>query len=159
MNKRRILVVDDEPAVLRLLETALGEIAGHEVTVARDGTQALDMARRDRPDVVLLDIMMPGMDGLALCRALRAEAETREALVLVISGLAQDTDLQHAHAAGADGYLIKPFSPMALAAMLSGQATRGWGNTVPSYSHARVQLWPAREPRGLPVHQGLPAFA
>jgi two-component system response regulator MprA len=102
----RVLVVDDEPGVRESVSSAL-RLAGHEVSVAEDGFTALDLARADPPDAILLDVMMPRMDGIDTCRTLRAEGHRLPILMMTARHSAE-----HRAAgltAGADDYLVKPF--------------------------------------------------
>jgi len=106
----RTLVVDDDPDVRLVCRVALTSF-GHEVLTARDGEEGLAAALRERPDMIVLDIMMPRKDGLSLLRELRAEESAKEIPVVLLSALAASTDQLRGYEAGADGYLTKPFSP------------------------------------------------
>jgi CheY-like chemotaxis protein len=110
----RILVADDEPGVRRLVRLTL-ELEGHMVTEAADGAGALAAAHAVPPDCVVLDVMMPGMDGLEVCRRLRANSQTATTPVVLLSAKAQEADVAAGLAAGADRYLTKPFEPLDLA--------------------------------------------
>jgi len=103
-------VVDDDPDVRLVCRVALTSF-GHEVLTARDGEEGLATALRERPDMIVLDIMMPRKDGLSLLRDLRADESVREIPVVLLSALAASTDQLRGYEAGADGYLTKPFSP------------------------------------------------
>lgn len=104
-----ILVADDEPAIRRLIRLTLGD--EHRVEEAADGAEALRYLVRERPDVVLLDVAMPIMDGLAVCRAARAEPALEGLGIVVVSAVAS---AHEALAAGADRYFSKPYRPLAL---------------------------------------------
>jgi DNA-binding response OmpR family regulator len=106
----RTLVVDDDPDVRLVCRVALTSF-GHEVLTARDGEEGLATALRERPDMIVLDIMMPRKDGLSLLRDLRADESAKEIPVVLLSALAASTDQLRGYEAGADGYLTKPFSP------------------------------------------------
>jgi adenylate cyclase len=106
----RTLVVDDDPDVRLVCRVALTSF-GHEVLVARDGEEGLAAALQERPDVIVLDIMMPRKDGLTLLRDLRTDDSTRDLPVILLSALAASADQLRGYEAGADGYLTKPFSP------------------------------------------------
>jgi DNA-binding response OmpR family regulator len=106
----RTLVVDDDPDVRLVCRVALTSF-GHEVLVARDGEEGLAAALQERPDVIVLDIMMPRKDGLSLLRDLRTDDSTRDLPVILLSALAASADQLRGYEAGADGYLTKPFSP------------------------------------------------
>lgn len=111
---KRILIVDDQEDIRELVRMTL-EIDGHEVHEAADGADALQMAARCRPDLVLLDIMMPGgIDGLGVCRTLRQQGTGGRPRVVMLSARGQKNDQQAGLQAGADAYLVKPFSPREL---------------------------------------------
>ena len=107
----RVLVVDDDPTVRNVLSTLLG-FEGVDVSMAEDGVSALAMAQRLRPDVVLLDVNLPGKDGYAVCRELKDRAAGER--VVMITGRAAREDELAGLAAGADAFLRKPFSPLEL---------------------------------------------
>lgn len=113
MDRKRILVVDDEIYIVHILEFSLS-MEGYEVVTASDGEQALAKIEQETPDLVVLDIMMPGMDGYEVCRAIRAEEETRELPVILLSAKGRSIDQEAGMAVGADDYMVKPFSPRKL---------------------------------------------
>ena len=115
---RSVLVVDDDERVRSLLRLALAR-SGLVVLEAPDGAAALDLVRRARPDLVLLDMMMPGLGGLEVCRRLRADPATRTLPVLMLSAAASEEDRRAGLESGADAYLTKPFSPRALLAAVA----------------------------------------
>lgn len=102
----RILVVDDAMENIRILHSALQD--EHEVLFAMDGGKAIELAHSQRPDLILLDALMPGMDGYAVCRALRAAAETRDIPVIFITALTNPEDETRALEAGAADFISKP---------------------------------------------------
>jgi DNA-binding response OmpR family regulator len=111
-----VLLVEDDPENL-LLVTELLSRSGHRVLTAVDGPGGLDSARAWRPDVILLDVSLAGpMNGLEVCRALRAEPPTATTPIMMLSGWAFDSDLAAGREAGADDYLPKPFHPEVLRA-------------------------------------------
>jgi CheY-like chemotaxis protein len=110
---RLVLVADDEEDILRLVTTII-ERSGHEVVSVRDGAEALAAVRIRRPDLVVLDISMPEVDGLEVLRRLRADAETSELPVLLLSAQAQEADVRRGFVTGASAYVKKPFSPREL---------------------------------------------
>ena len=114
-NPARILVADDTPANVRMLETRLGR-DGYEVVVARDGEEALAVARQARPDLILLDVMMPKLDGIEVCRRLKADAALPFTPVIMVTALADAKDVVAGFEAGGDDYLTKPFDGQALSA-------------------------------------------
>jgi DNA-binding response OmpR family regulator len=109
-----VLVADDDPDIQALVSIRL-ERAGCEVMRAADGEEALRMAAEATPDLCVLDLMMPKLDGLGVTRALRERAETEHVPVLLLTAKASDDDVARGHEAGADAYLRKPFSPQELA--------------------------------------------
>lgn len=110
----KIMVVDDEPSVVELIAYNL-EAEGFSVLKAFDGTEALSLTRRENPDLVILDLMLPGMDGLAVCRELRKEMDTP---ILILTARKEVVDRVVALEIGADDYLVKPFSPRELVARI-----------------------------------------
>ena len=113
MSKTTVLVVEDERDILDLLDFNLRQ-AGHKVIKALDGTEGLRLALAENPDVVVLDLMLPGMDGKEVCRRLRQSESTRGTPVLMLTALASETDRIIGFELGADDYLTKPFSPREL---------------------------------------------
>ena len=107
---RKVLIVDDEPHILRSLGFIL-ERAGLEVLEARSGGEALELALRERPDLVFLDIMMPELDGYEVCRRIKASKELASTYVIMLTAKGEEADRQRGIAAGADDYMTKPFSP------------------------------------------------
>ncbi len=120
-----LLVVEDE-AFIRELVTTLCAERGVEVTAVADGRAALRAARERRPDLVLLDIVLPVLDGISVCRLLKAEPATKQVPVYMLSARVRDADRAAATKAGADGYLEKPFRAAALFALIDARkATLG----------------------------------
>lgn len=115
----RVLVVDDNVDAAEMM-AALLEMHGHRVSVAHDGHRALQMATSVAPDVALLDIGLPGMDGYTLAQRLREDAQTRHLRLIAVTGWGQDGDRARARDAGFDGHLTKPAEPSAILAMLHG---------------------------------------
>ena len=111
MTMARILVVDDEPDILLLHRLNL-EAAGHEVLLAADGMKALERIDADRPDCVVLDVMMPVLDGWGVLEALQERTDAPP--VLVVSAKSSTADIEHALSIGAKGYLAKPFNAQML---------------------------------------------
>jgi CheY-like chemotaxis protein len=105
-----VLVVDDEAVIRQLIVINL-ELEGFEVHEAVDGLDALDKARELDPDVVTLDVMMPGLDGIATARRLRTDPVTSRARIVLISARTRPPDLERGNDAGADAYVTKPFDP------------------------------------------------
>ena len=117
---RELLVVDDDPFIRRLITTTLEDVAQFELLEACDGNEALALAERHRPQIVLLDVDIPGIDGIEVCRALRADARTSDATVVMLTAAHGDEIESRAGAAGADLFLTKPFSPLDLLRLVDG---------------------------------------
>ena len=105
----KILIADDEPNILISLEYLMKR-EGYEVHVARDGQEALDVMRRERPRLVLLDVMMPRKTGFEVCQELRSDDTIKDTLVLMLTAKGRDTDIAKGLGVGADAYMTKPFS-------------------------------------------------
>lgn len=108
-----ILLVEDDPDIRHLVSYKLSR-GGFHVTEVNDGLNALQEARRDPPDLVILDVRMPRMSGLEVCRELRAAPGTAGVPIIMLTARARPQDLEQAYAAGATDYVVKPFSPRAL---------------------------------------------
>jgi DNA-binding response OmpR family regulator len=121
--RSRILVVDDEPPLVTLVADYLRR-EGHEVLTAGDGLTALELARTARPDVIVLDLMLPGLDGIEVCRRLR---QFSDAYVLMLTAKAEEIDKLVGLAVGADDYVTKPFSPRELVARVKALLRRSRG--------------------------------
>ncbi len=111
----KIVIADDEPNILISLEYLMKR-EGHEVVLARDGDEALAAIRRERPALVLLDVMMPGRSGLEVCQAVRADESLAGVKILMLTAKGRDTDIAQGLGVGADGYMTKPFATKELAA-------------------------------------------
>ena len=114
----KTLIADDEPNIVVSLEYLMKR-AGYTVLVARDGQEAIDTIRRERPALVLLDVMMPKKSGHEVCAELRADDSLREVRVLMLSAKGRDTDIDKGLGVGADAYMTKPFSTRELAAKVA----------------------------------------
>jgi DNA-binding response OmpR family regulator len=114
----KILIADDEPNIVVSLEYLMKR-AGYQVLVARDGQEALDLLRRERPALVLLDLMMPVKSGIEVCQELRADESLSGIKVLMLTAKGRDTDVQKGLGVGADAYMTKPFSTKDLAAKVA----------------------------------------
>jgi two-component system alkaline phosphatase synthesis response regulator PhoP len=108
----KVLVVDDDPGIVKLVRTYLEQV-GFEVAVAYDGKKAMQIARNDRPDLVILDLMLPEMDGWDVCRALRKESDVP---IIMLTARVEESDKLIGLELGADDYVTKPFSPRELVA-------------------------------------------
>jgi len=110
---KKILAVDDERHIVRLVEVNL-QRAGYEVVTAFDGREALEKVKAENPDLVVLDVMMPYMDGFEVLKTLKADPSTAEIPVIMLTAKAQDADVFRGWQSGVDCYLTKPFNPMEL---------------------------------------------
>lgn len=110
---RKLLIADDEDGVRSLVRMTL-EADAYEILEARDGDEALAIAREHQPELVFLDVMMPGSSGFEVCRALKSDAGTSGMTIIMLTAQAQEQDREDGLAAGADDYLTKPFSPVKL---------------------------------------------
>lgn len=113
----RVLVVEDEPIILRLLQVNL-RLQGFEVVACSNGEDALRRAEEHPPDVAVLDIVLPGIDGFEVCRRLRATAATAEVPVIMVTAQAQAEDRERGYALGVHEYVTKPFEPTELVALV-----------------------------------------
>ena len=111
---KKVLLADDEERILGLVKATLGVDKRYEVILASDGEEALEVCRAALPDLVFLDLLMPKMDGYAVCRELKQGEATRDIKVVMLTALAQEADRRTAMKVGADDYMTKPFSPTAL---------------------------------------------
>lgn len=110
---RKILIVDDEAHIRALLEQTLEDLEDEGVTLltADDGATALALVQQERPDLVLLDVMMPTMNGYEVCRAVRSDPGLRDVTIVLLTAKGQDVDREHGMQAGADDFRTKPFDP------------------------------------------------
>ncbi len=113
MSKKRILLVDDEPDAVATVEFVLIG-SGYQVFVAKNGIEALEQARWEKPDLVIMDIMMPEMDGLEACRHFKTDSSLKSIPIIMLTARGQVRDINDAFAFGAYSYIIKPFDLMDL---------------------------------------------
>jgi DNA-binding response OmpR family regulator len=114
---KRVLICDDEPYIVESVSYVVRR-AGFDVLTAEDGDEALAAARREKPDLVFLDIMMPGIPGDEVCRRLKQDPETRGMHVVILTARGQEEDERRAMEMGADEFMTKPFSPRKLKARI-----------------------------------------
>jgi len=107
--KKKILLVDDEPAIQVIIRTRL-IAAGYDVIIAQDGQEGLNMARSEAPDAVLLDLMIPKLDGFKVCRMLKFDKAFENIPVIIFSARGSDADKKMAEQVGANAYMVKPFN-------------------------------------------------
>jgi two-component system response regulator MtrA len=120
----RILVADDDEDIRMLVVMRL-QHSGHDVEQVGDGATAVEQCRSGAPDLVVLDLMMPGMNGLDACRTIRADPELARTPVILLTARAQSSDVEAGLAAGADDYITKPFSPRDLAERVDALLAQG----------------------------------
>lgn len=112
---KKVLVVDDEPFITRSVEFLLRN-EGYEVLIAYSGQEALDIATQELPQLILLDVMIPEINGYEVCKRLKAQPETKSAYIMILTARGERIEEQHAYESGADEFLQKPFSPRKLLA-------------------------------------------
>lgn len=117
LQKKRVLVVDDERHIVRLVQVNL-ERQGYDVLTAYDGVECLEKAKSEKPDLIVLDVMMPRMDGFEALQRLKTDPETSYIPVIMLTARAQDRDVLQGYQYGADLYLTKPFSPLELISLV-----------------------------------------
>ena len=119
-----ILIVDDEASIRKLMLQTLEELdevfEGLSFQVATNGSEAVEMARKTPPDVVLLDVMMPGINGYEVCEILRGDETLKSTRVIMVTARGQDFDRAHGEMVGADHYVTKPFDPGVIREMVAG---------------------------------------
>jgi two-component system phosphate regulon response regulator PhoB len=121
--RTRILVVDDEPDLLELVDYNLTQ-AGYDVACVTSGAEALAHARASTPDLIVLDVMLPDVDGLEVCKALRRNSQTGTIPIVMLTARSEDADIVAGLELGADDYLTKPFSPRVLLARIKAVLRR-----------------------------------
>ncbi|MCZ7644982.1 MAG: response regulator [Planctomycetota bacterium] len=124
MSTAKIVVIEDESDILELLEYNLSK-EGYRVASARDGEDGLRKVRKEAPDLVLLDLMLPGLDGIELCRRLKSDPLTRSTPVMMVTAKGEESDVVLGLGVGADDYVTKPFSPKELLARVKAVLRRG----------------------------------
>src|SRR5262245_58815095 len=126
----RVLIVEDDADIASLVKLYL-EKAGHAVDVIETGDEALARLRTDAPELLILDVMLPGIDGLSICRAVRGRAETKAIPIIILSARADESDRIHGLELGADDYIVKPFSPKELVARVAAVERRAHLDAAP----------------------------
>ena len=121
---KRVLIVDDEPNIVISLEFLMKR-EGFEVSVARDGSEALERIRGERPDLVVLDVMMPKLNGFEVCQVVRAEPELAGTLIVMLTAKGREAEISKGLALGADAYIAKPFSTRDLVARVKSLLQEG----------------------------------
>ncbi len=111
---KKILIVEDEEDILELLSAVFDDLGEYRIVYARDGEEALRMARANNPDIILLDIQLPKVNGYEVCKSVKSDPAMSNSKVLMLSGMAQSSNWLRAKEAGADDYITKPFESTAL---------------------------------------------
>jgi two-component system, OmpR family, alkaline phosphatase synthesis response regulator PhoP len=111
-TKKKVLIVDDEPNLRRLSRTILSK--NFDVVEAEDGKQAVEIANSQQPDVILMDMMMPNMDGLTACYAIRNHQDTKSIPIIMVTAIGFELNVKLSQQMGANGYVTKPFTPKEL---------------------------------------------
>ncbi len=124
MSKRKIIIIEDEPDILEVLSYNLRR-EGFEIMSATDGNQGLALVKRELPDLVLLDLMLPGMDGVELCTNIKKHPQTQHTLLIMVTAKGEESDIVLGLGVGADDYVTKPFSPKELVARVKAVLRRG----------------------------------
>ena len=134
-----VLIVDDEKDLVDLVRYHL-EKDGHKCLEARDGEAALQLARERNPDLIVLDLMLPGVDGLEVCRKLRKDPKTSSVAIIMLTAKAEEVDRIVGLEMGADDYMVKPFSPRELVARVKAVLRRGLSLELPSVQQVGTLL-------------------
>ncbi len=124
MSRKKIVVIEDEPDILEVLSYNLKR-EGYEVFNASDGLRGLALVKREVPDLVLLDLMLPGMDGVEICSTIKKDAQTSSTLIIMVTAKGEESDIVLGLGVGADDYISKPFSPKELVARVKAVLRRG----------------------------------
>lgn len=119
MSRGKVLVVDDEEYIQHILNFSFGA-EGYEVITAADGEEGIKIAKTEKPDIIVLDIMMPKMDGYEACKKLKADPSTKAIPVILLTAKGREVDRKLGSQAGADDYVVKPFSPGRLIERVEG---------------------------------------
>lgn len=124
MSRKKIVIIEDEPDILEVLSYNLKR-EGYEVLTASDGTKGLALIRKEAPDMVLLDLMLPGMDGVEICSTIKKDPENQHTLIIMVTAKGEESDIVLGLGVGADDYITKPFSPKELIARVKAVLRRG----------------------------------
>ncbi len=124
MSKEKILIVEDEPDIREALEYNLKN-EGYQVITAPDGERALKLVNDEKPDLTLLDLMLPGLDGLEVCRQIKEDRDTRDISIIMVTAKGDESDIILGLGIGADDYVTKPFSPKELVGRVKAVLRRG----------------------------------
>ncbi len=124
MSKKKLVIIEDEPDILEVLSYNLKR-EGYEVFTASDGLRGVALVKRETPDLVLLDLMLPGMDGVEICGTIKKDPQTQSTLIIMVTAKGEESDIVLGLGVGADDYITKPFSPKELIARVKAVLRRG----------------------------------
>jgi two-component system phosphate regulon response regulator PhoB len=124
MNRAKIVIIEDEPDIIEVISYNLKR-EGYQVSASRRGDEGLSLVRNQSPALVLLDLMLPGTDGLSICQQLKADPITRDIPIIIVSAKGEESDVVIGLGLGADDYIAKPFSPRELLARVKAVLRRG----------------------------------
>jgi DNA-binding response OmpR family regulator len=124
VSKRKIVIIEDEPDILEVLSYNLRR-EGFEILTSADGIQGLALVKREHPDLVLLDLMLPGIDGIEICTSIKKNPDTQHTLLIMVTAKGEESDIVLGLGVGADDYISKPFSPKELVARVKAVMRRG----------------------------------
>jgi len=124
VSKRKIVIIEDEPDILEVLSYNLRR-EGFEILTSADGIQGLALVKREHPDLVLLDLMLPGIDGVEICTSIKKHPDTQHTLLIMVTAKGEESDIVLGLGVGADDYISKPFSPKELVARVKAVRRRG----------------------------------
>jgi two-component system phosphate regulon response regulator PhoB len=139
----RVLIVDDDPDILRLVSYNIGQ-AGFEVIAASTGRKALEIAQKQHPDLIILDVMLPDVDGMEVCRTLRQQYPSRRIPIIMLTARGDEIDRVVGFELGADDYVAKPFSPRELVLRVKSILRRSGGEPSDVLHAANVDIYPER---------------
>jgi two-component system phosphate regulon response regulator PhoB len=139
----RVLIVDDDPDILRLVSYNIGQ-AGFEVVTASTGRKALEIAQKQHPDLIILDVMLPDVDGMEVCRTLRQQYTSRRIPIIMLTARGDEIDRVVGFELGADDYVAKPFSPRELVLRVKSILRRSSGEPSDVLHAANVDIYPER---------------
>ena len=138
MSKKKIVIIEDEPDILEVLSYNLKR-EGFDVFTATNGTLGLSLAEKVSPDLLLLDLMLPGLDGIEICSSIKKNPATQNTLIIMVTAKGEESDIVLGLGVGADDYITKPFSPKELVARVKAVLRRGQlVDTVPTTEKVRV---------------------
>jgi len=139
----RVLIVDDDPDILRLVSYNAAQ-AGFEVVTAATGRKALEVIQKHPPDLIVLDVMLPDVDGLEVCRTLRQQSQSRRIPIIMLTARGEEIDRVVGFELGADDYVAKPFSPRELVLRMKSILRRAGGERAEVLRAGRVEIYPER---------------